>query len=211
MESEICPDEAVEPTGAPRGRPRQFCAEEALAAALQVFWKRGYEGASLAELTEAMGITKPSLYACFGNKESLFCKALDLYERDKLAYVRGALEAPTAKAVAERMLRGALALYAGTDDPRGCFGAISAVACANFAESIREEVMARRVSSDRAIVERFRRARAEDDLPEGVTPEALAAYLSAVMQGMSVLAGSGASQQELEQLVQTTLALWPGR
>ena len=221
MESEICSDEAVEPTvpevtvpevmGAPRGRPRQFCAETALAAALQVFWKRGYEGASMAELTEAMGITKPSLYACFGNKESLFCKALDLYERDKLAYVRSALEAPTAKAVAERFLRGALDLQSGASDPRGCFGVISAVACANFAESIRAEVMARRVSSDRAIIERFHRGRTEGDFPESVTPEALAAYLSAVMQGMSVQAGSGASPQELEQLVQTTLALWPGR
>ena len=70
-----------------RGRPREFDPEEALTAALRVFWQRGYEGASMAELTEAMGITKPSLYACFGNKEALFKKALDLYERDKLAYV----------------------------------------------------------------------------------------------------------------------------
>jgi AcrR family transcriptional regulator len=117
-----------------RGRPRQFCPEEALTAALKVFWERGYEGASLAELTEAMGITKPSLYACFGNKEALFCKALDLYERDKLAYVRAALAAPTAKGVAEAFLRGALAMQSGNNDPRGCLGVVSAVACTNYAD-----------------------------------------------------------------------------
>jgi AcrR family transcriptional regulator len=99
-----------------------------------VFWERGYEGASLAELTEAMGITKPSLYACFGNKEALFCKALDLYEREKLAYVRAALAAPTAKGVAEAFLRGALAMQSGNNDPRGCLGVVSAVVCTNYAD-----------------------------------------------------------------------------
>lgn len=194
-----------------RGRPRQFDPEKALTAALQVFWQRGYEGASIAELTEAMGITKPSLYACFGNKESLFRKALDLYERDKLAYARNAMNAPTAKGVAEQMLRGALSLQIGTNDPRACLGVMSAVACTTFDDSIRDEVMARRASADHVILERFRRAEAEGDLPAGVTPEALAAYLMAVMQGMGVQAASGASSEQLTQLVETTLALWPGR
>jgi AcrR family transcriptional regulator len=202
------PNEHAAPS---RGRPRQFCPDKALTAALQVFWTRGYEGASMAELTEAMGITKPSLYACFGNKESLFCKALDLYERDKLAYVQRALDAPTPRGVAEQLLRGALALATGTPDPRGCLGVISAVACTTFDESIRDEVMARRASSDRAVIERFRRAKAEGDLPEGVTAEGLSAYLNAVLQGMGVQASSGASHEQLAQLVETTLSLWPGR
>lgn len=202
--------EVAECAAPSRGRPRQFCPDAALAAALMVFWSRGYEGASMAELTEAMGITKPSLYACFGNKESLFSKALDLYERDKLAYVHTALQAPTAKGVAERFLRGALALQTG-GDARGCMGVISAVACANFAESVRDDVMARRVSSEHAIVERFARAKAEGDLPDTVTPEALSTYLSAVMQGMSVQASTGVDATHLTQLVETTLALWPGR
>jgi len=210
MESELTL-EATDSIAPSRGRPRQFCADAALAAALTVFWKRGYEGASMAELTEAMGITKPSLYACFGNKESLFTKALDLYERDKLAYVHNALEAPTAKAVAERFLMGALALQTGAGDPRGCMGVISAVACANFADSIRDDVMARRVSSDQAIAARFARAKVEGDLPDTVTPEALASYLSAMMQGLSVQGGSGMKPEQLAELVETTLALWPGR
>src|SRR3546814_6754527 len=80
-----------------KGRPREFCVDMALAAALRVFWSKGYEGASMADLTEAMGITKPSLYAAFGNKEALFHKALDLYESEKLDYTRAALEQPTAR------------------------------------------------------------------------------------------------------------------
>ena len=98
----------VEAPPAPKGRPREFCVDAALAAALRVFWSKGYEGASMADLTDAMGITKPSLYAAFGNKEALFNKALDLYEREKLDYMREALEAPTARGVAERLMRGAL-------------------------------------------------------------------------------------------------------
>ena len=211
METIVDSATTLEPVAPVRGRPRQFCPDAALTAALQVFWARGYEGASMAELTEAMGITKPSLYACFGNKESLFRKALDLYERDKLAYVTRAMDAPSARGVAEQLLRGALALSTGTADPRGCLGVISAVACTTFDESIRDEVMARRASSDRAVIERFRRAKAEGDLPESVEPEALSAYLSAVLQGMGVQASSGATHEQLVQLVDTTLALWPGR
>jgi AcrR family transcriptional regulator len=194
-----------------RGRPREFDPEEALAAALQIFWRRGYDGASMAELTEAMGITKPSLYACFGNKEGLFRKALDLYERDKLCYVRAALEEPTAKQVAERMLRGSLAIQCGSSDPKGCMGVISSVGGTAHAESIRDEILARRASSDRALVERFERAKAEGDLPAGVEPQALACYLSTVMQGMAVQAGAGVPAERLQQLVDTTLAMWPGK
>ncbi|MCI4590438.1 TetR/AcrR family transcriptional regulator [Sphingobium sp. BYY-5] len=194
-----------------RGRPRAFDPEEALAAALEVFWRRGYEAASLAELTEAMGITKPSLYACFGNKEALFRKALDLYERDKLCYVQSALEAPTSKAVAERLLRGSLAIQTNNTDPKGCLGVISSVGGTAHAECIRDEVIARRASSDRALIERFERARDEGDLPDHIEPQALACYLSAVMQGMAVQASAGVSCDRLETLIETTLSMWPGR
>lgn len=194
-----------------RGRPREFDPETALAAALEVFWRRGYEGASLAELTDAMGITKPSLYACFGNKEALFRKALDLYERDKLCYVQTALDAPTAKGVADRLLRGALAIQTGGDDPRGCMGVVTSVGGTTHAECIRDEVLARRASSDRAMVERFERAQKEGDLPAGVEPQALACYLSTVVQGMAVQAGAGVPVERLEQLIDTTLAMWPSR
>ncbi len=194
-----------------KGRPREFDVDAALTAALRVFWTHGYEGASLSDLTEAMGITRPSLYAAFGNKETLFCHALDLYEREKLAYMRQALDAPTAREVAERLLVGALEMQTTDCDPRGCLGVISSVACSTEAESIREQVIARRASSMRALTERFERARAEGDLPADTDIQGLTGYLSAVLQGMAIQAGSGATRDELERLVRTSLVMWPGK
>jgi AcrR family transcriptional regulator len=194
-----------------KGRPREFCVDAALAAALRVFWSKGYEGASMADLTEAMGITKPSLYAAFGNKEALFHKALDLYEAEKLEYTRKALEQPTARAVAEYYMRGAVDTQTSSCEPQGCLGVISAVACGAEAESIKSEVVARRASSQRALVERFERAKREGDLPEHVDVEGLTGYLFAILQGMAVQAGSGATRADLERIVETSLAVWPSR
>ncbi len=196
---------------APKGRPREFCTEQALAAALRVFWSKGYEGASLADLTEAMGITKPSLYAAFGNKEALFHKALDLYEQEKLEYTRDALLQPTARAVAEYYMRGALAAQTSTCDPKGCMGVINSVACGAEAESIKADVVARRVSSQALLVERFRQAQRDGDLPAHVDAEGLTSFLYALLQGMAVQAGSGATCDELERLIDTSMAVWPSR
>jgi len=185
--------------------------DQALAAALRVFWSRGYEGASMAELTAEMGITKPSLYAAFGNKEALFHKALDLYEREKLAYMATALDAPTARGVAERLMHGALQMQMSPGDPKGCLGVIGMSACGVEAESIRADVVKRRASSEAALIARFERAKAEGDLPEGLEPEALVRYLFALMQGLAVQAGAGATCTQLGQLVETSLAVWPTR
>ncbi len=196
---------------APRGRPREFDLETALTAALRVFWTRGYEGASLTELTEAMGVTRPSLYAAFGNKEALFHKALDLYERDKLAYMRSALDAPSVRGVAERLLRGALAIQTEIGTPKGCLGVMATAACGAEAESIKAEVLRRRASSNAALIARFEQGRADGDIPDGFEPEALVRYLMALLQGLSVQASAGASAAELGRLVETSLAVWPTR
>lgn len=201
----------LEPTTAKRGRPREFCPDKALTQALKVFWARGYEAASMAELTEAMGITKPSLYACFGNKEALFRKALDLYEREKLAFVRYALQAPTAKGVAESFLRGALAMYTGEAETCGCLQVMSAVASSNYADSLREEVMRLRKASELALIERLEQAAAAGDFPAELSASQMATYLFTLLQGMAVQAQSGASQAVLEDFVNATLMIWPGR
>ena len=194
-----------------KGRPREFCTDAALAAALRVFWSKGYEGASLADLTDAMGITRPSLYAAFGNKEALFHKALDLYEAEKLEYTRVALEQPSARAVAEHFMRGALDTQTSSCDPKGCLGVIHSMACGVEAESIKADVLKRRASSQAALVARFERAKADGDIPAHVDVQGLTSYLYAILQGMAVQAGSGATRAELERLVETTLAVWPGR
>lgn len=193
------------------GRPREFDVETALSAALRVFWTKGYEGASLTDLTGAMGITRPSLYAAFGNKESLFRKALDLYEREKLAYVGEALKAPTSREVAERLLRGALEMQTSDCEPRGCLRIISSVSCSPENESIRAELTERRRSSQRVLCDRMQRAQEEGDLALDVDVEGLCNYLVAILQGMSVQAGSGATAAQLQSLVETTLAMWPGK
>jgi AcrR family transcriptional regulator len=201
----------IETAHANRGRPREFCVDDALARALRVFWSKGYEGASMADLTEAMGITKPSLYAAFGNKESLFRKALDLYEHDKLAYMKNALEADTARGVAERLLEGAYGMQVEDGDPKDCLGMISSTACGTEAESIRDEVIKRRATSDALLLARMERAKAEGDLPEHITADGIVRYLSAVLQGLCIQGGAGASPQALRDVVNTTLELWPGR
>jgi AcrR family transcriptional regulator len=196
---------------APKGRPREFCTDKALAAALRVFWSKGYEGASMADLTEAMGITKPSLYAAFGNKEALFAKALDLYEAEKLAYTRTALDKPTAKGVAEAILRGAVANMTGKNEPHGCMGVISSMACGAEAEPIKAAVVERRASSQRAVVDRFLRAKEEGDLPAHVDPQALTGYLFAILQGLAVQASAGASAESLGKVVDTSMMVWPSK
>lgn len=195
---------------ATRGRPRQFDLDEALAAALRVFWTKGYEGASLTDLTDVMGITRPSLYAAFGNKEALFRQALDLYEREKLAYIGEAIKAPTARAVAENLLLGAVANTTG-GECRGCMGVISSVACQSVEPSIRDDVNRRTESSKQAIVERMQRAVDAGDFAVATDPEGITRYLVAIMQGMSVQAQSGATREELLQVAQAALSAWPSR
>jgi AcrR family transcriptional regulator len=142
-----------------RGRPREFCIENALAAALRVFWSKGYGATSLTDLTGTMGITRPSLYAAFGNKEALFHRALDLYQREKLRYIEQAIEQPTALGVAERLLWGAYETAAGNADPRGCMGVMASTLCGEDAKGAREDVMRRGEVVRAKLVERFDRAR----------------------------------------------------
>jgi AcrR family transcriptional regulator len=195
---------------ATRGRPREFDADVALAAALRVFWTKGYEGASLTDLTEAMGITRPSLYAAYGNKEALFKQALDLYEAEKLSYVGAAMKAPTARGVAENLLHGAIDTVTG-GECRGCMGVIASVACQSAEPSIREDVSRRTESSRLAMIERMQRAIDEGDFAVPTDAEGITRYLTAVLQGMSVQAGAGANREQLQQVAEATLAAWPSR
>ena len=192
-----------------RGRPREFDVEEALAAALRVFWTKGYEGASLTDLTDAMGITRPSLYAAFGNKEALFKRALDLYGSEKLAYVGSALEAPTARGVAERMLAGTIDNI--TNECPGCLGVMASVTCNSPESPIGQDIRERTRSVRDAMVGRMQRAIDEGDFSVPVEADAMTRYLMALLQGVSVQAGAGASREDLEQVAAAALAIWPGR
>jgi AcrR family transcriptional regulator len=196
--------------GVAKGRPREFDVDEALDCALRVFWCRGYEGATLPDLTAAMGINRPSLYAAFGSKEELFRKALDRYVEGPAAFVREALNEPTARAVAERLLGGTIDLVTDRRNPRGCLIVQGALACGETAESVRREVAARRVAGEVALRQRFERALADGDLPAEADAADLARYVVTVMRGMAVQAAGGASREDLRRVAELALRAWPG-
>ena len=196
-------------TPAPKGRPRAFDAERALDRALRVFWQKGYEGTSLSDLTRAMGINRPSLYAAFGGKESLFRKVLDRYADGPAAYVRDALAAPTARGVVERLLRGAVDLQTDPRTPPGCLAVSAGLACGHRADRVRRHLASHRDDAELAIRRRFERARATGDLRAGANPADLARYVVTVMRGMAVQAAGGASRKELGRVVETALRAWP--
>ena len=132
------------------GRPREFDLDKALDQALEVFWRNGYEGASIADLTDAMGINPPSLYAAFGNKEGLFRKALDRYVEQRTEFWNEALEAPTAREVVEHLLRGSADFLTEECNPPGCLFVRSALACSEAEDAIRRELAARRAEGEDA-------------------------------------------------------------
>ncbi|MFT4117601.1 TetR/AcrR family transcriptional regulator [Bradyrhizobium sp.] len=182
------------------GRPREFDAEAALDRAMEVFWRHGYEGATIAQLTEAMGINPPSLYACFGNKEGLLKAALDRYTMLRGAWIEEVIAAPTARDVAIRMLMGIADKQTDPANPPGCLLVQGGIACGSGSENVPFELAARRAQNEDQLRERFVRAKAEGDLKETADPAALARYISAVSVGMGVMASSGADRDALRQV-----------
>jgi AcrR family transcriptional regulator len=193
----------------PSGRTRQFDADEALDRALGVFWARGYEGASLPELTRAMGINRPSLYSAFGNKEQLFRKALDHYQAGPQSFLTEALKQPTARAVVEAAFTGFVRMQRDRDRARGCLIVSGALACGEEAEPVRRELARLRQAAVTMFRERFERAVREGDLPEGTDCETLARYIATVLNGLAVQAASGATEKELRLVSAMAVRAWP--
>ena len=192
------------------GRPLEFDPREALDKALELFWRHGYEGTSLTDLTQAMGIVRPSLYATFGSKEDLFRKVVDLYWLRHMGFARAAREKPTAREVVEALLFGFADAVTGCGTPAGCLGVNGALACSPASEDIRKELAARRARDEAALRKRLERARSEGDLPQDVSPADLARFVATVLRGMAVQAKSGANRQELRRVAAMALRVWPG-
>ena len=195
---------------APRGRPRAFDADVALERAMHVFWAKGYEGASLSNLTRAMRINRPSLYAAFGNKEQLFRKVLDRYVDGPLAYFGKALAAPKARDVVEQIFLGAAKMAGDPRFPSGCLMVQGALAVGKAAGSVRKEAAGRRAASEVALRRRLQRAKREGDLPKNADPTELARYVMTVLQGMAVQGADVASPDQLRRVAQVALRAWPG-
>lgn len=191
-----------------RGRPRSFDSDKALDQAMRVFWEKGYEGASIADLTAAMAINPPSLYAAFGNKEALFRKALDRYVASKVVFWREALAAPTARDAVETLLRGS-ADQLTAECNRGCFMIKGSLTCGEAASALQKEMAAHRAQGEAALRQRFELAAEQGDLPADAEPASLARYVMAVAQGMSLQAAGGASGKQLQQIVDVALLAFP--
>lgn len=194
---------------AARGRPRGFDRDAALHRAMEVFWERGYEGTSLADLTATLGINSPSLYAAFGSKEALFREAVALYAQTAGAGPATALrEQPTARVAVEHMLRDNAKAYTNPDNPRGCMIVLAATVCAPRNDPVREYLAAVRRSDLAALQARLDRAVEEGDLPQDADTAALAAFYTTVSHGMAIHARDGASREFLENIVDAAMAAW---
>jgi AcrR family transcriptional regulator len=194
---------------APIGRPRGFDAEKALESAMLVFWEQGYEGASLTDLTSAMGITRTSMYAAFGNKEELFLKTLERYAEGPAAYTSRALREPTARDVAVAFLRGSVQTSTRPGCPSGCLAVQGSLAAGEPGRTARDTLTAWRDEGRAQLQERFQRAVEEGDLPPGTDPGLLARYIMTVANGIAVQAVGGATREDLQQVADLALLNWP--
>jgi len=192
-----------------RGRPRGFDPDAALDRAMHIFWAKGYEGASLSDLTRAMRINRPSLYAAFGNKEQLFRKVLDRYMDGPLAYFGKALAASKARDVIERIFFGAAKMAGDPKIPAGCLMVQGALAVGDAARSVRKEAVGRSIASEVTLRRRFQRAKREGDLPQSADPADLARYVMTVLHGIAVQGANGAGRDQLRRVAQVALRAWP--
>lgn len=200
----LCATSEAPGTTAPRsrGRPRAFDREAALAQATRLFWTKGYEATSIAELTSAMGIGAPSLYAAFGSKEALYAEALRDYADRYEAVVWGRFQAAaTARAAVEALLMDSAAGLTGQgcDAPRGCMVTLSSIGAGDHPDLCGQLQAARGATLER-LETRLRDGVAAGELPPATDTHALARFLQSVQAGMSILARDGASRAELEDV-----------
>jgi AcrR family transcriptional regulator len=195
---------------ATRGRPRTFDPDAALRQALDLFWERGYEGTSLNDLAQAMGIASASIYACFGSKENLFREVMALYGTTSGEPPRRALrEQPTARAAVHAMLRATADQITRPDTPHYCMLILAAPTGAVENRAIREFLAERRRDQFSTIRDRLARAVTDGELTMPATGlDATARYYATVVQGMSVQARDGATRAELETVITCAMAAW---
>ena len=190
-------------------RERSFDTDTAIDQALQQFWRKGYEGTSISDLTEALGINRPSLYAAFGNKEGLFKKALERYLSGPASEALAALEAPTARAVVERILYFYADAAGKASRPSGCLLVQGALACSDESDPIKRTLAECRRAGELALTERLKRAKAEGDLPTDESPSELSRYVWTVCYGLAVQSAAGGTRAEARRVVERALRAWP--
>jgi AcrR family transcriptional regulator len=187
------------------GRPREFDVTAALDAAMRVFWEKGYEGATLADLSEAMRINRSSIWAAFGSKEELFKRSFERYIHEYQGYLRQALAKPTIREVIETSLRSTVDFLATPGNPKGCLSVHGALATGDDATPIKQWLIQGRKQGLAAARERFEKAKKSGDLSPDVDPAALSRYVATIIQGLGVQSASGATKAELNKVVDIAL------
>jgi AcrR family transcriptional regulator len=206
MKNDVSP--AARSARPPRGRPRAFDREQALARAMEVFWSKGYEAASLADLTRAMRINPPSLYAAFGDKERLFIEAVHRYHETIRQTCPYAGEA-TARAAVERLLTELARVFTDRAHPAGCLAVMAMVTAGTTSARLQRMLADERAMAKARLRERIQRGVREGDLPAGTSIVALTEFYGAVIMGMSLSAREGASRKALLTMVETAMRAWP--
>lgn len=192
-----------------RGRPRGFDRAEALRQAMVVFWERGYEGTSLSDLTEAMGIERPSLYSAFGCKEALFREAVDLYNKTESPGAQKMLDsAPTAKAAIAAMLYHYAENYTRPGKPPGCMIVLAALLGTPQNRKLRDHLASHRRQSHEALMARIVQGKRAGDVPDGADAAMIAGFYSTILEGLSIKARDGASRQALDTISRGAMASW---
>lgn len=196
---------------AERGRPRSFDRDDALHRAMMLFWEKGFQGTSMNELTAAMGINAPSLYAAFGSKDALYREAMALYEEgDGVELGRQIAEAPSARAAIETYLMRSAALFTRPGKPAGCMVVLSVIHGAGTSPQTSAALRDARAEAQAVIETRLRRAVEAGELPATCDPAGIASFYITVQQGMSIRARDGATLPELEAIAQSAMAAWEG-
>jgi AcrR family transcriptional regulator len=190
-------------------RPRQFDEGDVLDKALEVFWRQGYEGASLSDLLDATGLTKSSLYAAFGCKADLFRRVVEHYHAEHLGFRQNALDEPTPRRIVERLLYGMVDLHTGPNTPPGCLETGAALARSLENEPIRNELIQNRARFGRLLRQRLEVVKHAGPLAPGMTAEDAAQLVGLMVQGMAVQANARATRNELRRIVRVFLLSWP--
>jgi AcrR family transcriptional regulator len=192
-----------------RGRPREFDRGNALQKAMHLFWSRGYEATSMAELRAALGITQASLYAAFGGKERLFREAVELYQQSEALGTAQALAIETsAREAIQAMLQAAVDAFSAPGAPGGCLLILGATNCAVENKAVQEHLLSIRRQISQSILERLKQGQDQGDVPKAAPIVALAAYYSTVLHGLALQSRDGASRKTLTQVVQFAMADW---
>jgi AcrR family transcriptional regulator len=195
-----------------RGRPRSFDREEALESAMRLFWSRGYEGTSISDLTEAMGVTPPSLYAAYGDKKRLFFEAVEHYEQTAGCFARKAFtEEPTAERAVRRLLLEAVKSFAAPQNPKGCLVVLGATNCSTESAEVGEALAERRRAAESAVRARLLAGKQAGEFAEDADVDALADLVTATIFGLAIKARDGAPRARLSRAVEQLMKMWPRR